>query len=340
MKNCHYIKQGDKLYNPQLKTFFEGIANNNHDLYSGEIAQRFIEEMKNQNGLITQSDLNAYEVIERNPLRIKYRDREILTNPPPSLGGIKLALGLRLLEDVDLASIHNNSEEFLIKLLELMKEIYYFKPLSNGSPVMYPFSDSVTSRLIKSYTENISGKTFTATRGTTHISVIDEAGNAASMTTSNGSGSGCFAPETGILLNNMMGEDDLHPEGFFSSPPNQRVASMMLPTMVMKDGRVEYVLGSGGSKRIRTAILQVLINIIDFNYPLNKAVETCRVHFEDGIAQVEPEVPVDIIDKLKRHYRINRWNKKNMYFGGVHCVNRDMEGWGDSRRGGVFMASR
>ena len=339
MKNGDYIKQGDKLYNPQLKTFFEGIANNNHDLYSGEIAQRLIDEMKNQNGLITQSDLNAYEVIERNPLRIKYRDREILTNPPPSLGGIKLALGLRLLEDVDLASIHNNSEEFLIKLLELMKEIYYFKPLSNGSPVMYPFSDSVTSRLIKSYTENISGKTFTATRGTTHISVIDEAGNAASMTTSNGSGSGCFAPETGIMLNNMMGEDDLHPEGFFSSPPNRRVASMMLPTMVMKDGRVEYVLGSGGSKRIRTAILQVLINIIDFNYPLNKAVETCRVHFEDGIAQVEPEVPVDIINKLKRHYRINRWNKKNMYFGGVHCVNRDMEGWGDSRRGGVFMAS-
>jgi gamma-glutamyltranspeptidase/glutathione hydrolase len=141
------------------------------------------------------------------------------------------------------------------------------------------------------------------------------------------------------MLNNMMGEDDLHPEGFFSSPPNQRVASMMLPTMVMKDGRVEYVLGSGGSKRIRTAILQVLINIIDFNYPLNKAVETCRVHFEDGIAQVEPEVPVNIINKLKRHYRINRWNKKNMYFGGVHCVNRDMEGWGDSRRGGVFMAS-
>ena len=112
----------------------------------------------------------------------------------------------------------------------------------------------------------------------------------------------------------------------------------MLPTMIMKDGKVESVMGSGGSKRIRTAILQTIINIVDFNYPLEKVVESSRVHFEDDTVHVEPEVPDYIVDSLRKHYKVQKWSAKDMYFGGVHCVNNCMQGWGDSRRGGSFVA--
>lgn len=287
---------------------------------------------------MTLDDLKAYQVIERNPIRIRYRDREIITNPPLSTGGILLALALHLLERINLPSMPRDSISVLVPLVEAMKEMASFNPLINGIPLPYPFEDPVMAGLIESFRKNAAEKTVTATQGTTHISIIDREGNAASMTTSNGSGSGCFIPGTGIMLNNMMGEDDLHPDGFFSSPPGQRVSSMMIPAMVMKDGKVDFVLGSGGSKRIKTAMLQVLINLIDFNLPLKEAVVKPRVHYEDGGVQAEPDIDSRLLDVLRKLYDVNTWNQKNMYFGGVHCVNNRMEGWGDSRRGGSFLS--
>lgn len=338
MFNGKYVKEHDQLQNPQLKSFFGGIADGRTDIYSGAVARELIEAMKAQNGLITGEDLASYKVIEREPLFIHYRDRVIVTNPPPSSGGIMIALGLHMLEKLELSALPHDSDEFLISLIEMIKKLHDFKPMKNGSRLKYPFADATTESLVRSFQDSISGKTFLATRGTTHISVVDQEGNAASMTTSNGSGSGCFIPGTGIMLNNMMGEDDLHPDGFFASAPGQRVSSMMIPTIVLKDGKVEAVMGSGGSKRIKTAVLQVLINLIDYNYSLEEAVEKSRIHFEDGVVQIEPEITPEIAEKLNSHYNIKLWNSKNMYFGGVHCVNGSMEGWGDSRRGGSFIS--
>ncbi len=338
--NSRYASTGDKLFNPLLREFFHRIAGNDCDIYSGEPALRLVRAMKRENGLITLDDLASYGVVEREPLRIRYRDREVLTNPPPSFGGLVLALALNLLEGAGRSGISRDSEEFFIMLIELMKELIAFRPAKDNERVSYPFQDDVMAPLIKSYLNSVSEKTFIATRGTTHISIIDEEGNAASMTTSNGSGAGSFIPGTGIMLNNMMGEDDLHPDGFFSSPPGQRVSSMMIPAMVMNEGKVDFVLGSGGSKRIKTAVLQVLLNAIDFKDRLREAVEAPRLHLEDGLVQAEPGIPPGVLDKIGRHYRIKRWDQKNMYFGGVHCVNREMSGWGDSRRGGSFLALR
>jgi gamma-glutamyltranspeptidase/glutathione hydrolase len=214
-----------------------------------------------------------------------------------------------------------------------------FNPQKDSSLIFYPLINSIASPAVESFIKNISEKVPISTQGTTHISVIDEEGNAASMTNSNGSGSGCFIPGTGIMLNNMMGEDDLHPAGFHSSPPGKRVSSMMIPTIVMNNEKVECALGSGGSKRIRTAVLQTLINIIDFSLTLEDAVESPRVHFEDNVVQVEPGYPEHLIEKLRKHYDVNAWSIKDMYFGGVHCVNSLMQGWGDSRRGGSTLRS-
>ena len=332
--NGRYAKLGDKLFNPDLKDFLKNLEDGNSEIYSGKIADNFAAEMSRLNGMITVGDLSGYKVFEREPLRIRYRDREILTNPPPSTGGVLLALGLYLLEKIDMRTLSIESEEYLVALVELMKEISRFNPQIDSSPVLYPLINSLSSPAVDSFIKNISDKVPISTRGTTHISVIDKDGNAASMTTSNGSGSGCYIPGTGIMLNNMMGEEDLHPEGFHSSQPGKRVSSMMIPTIVMKEGRVDCALGSGGSKRIRTAVLQALINIIDFSLSLEESIESPRIHFEDNVVQVEPGYSEHLIDKLRKHYNVNFWKEKDMYFGGVHCVNSAMQGWGDSRRGG------
>ena len=141
-------------------------------------------------------------------------------------------------------------------------------------------------------------------------------------------------PGTGIMLNNMMGEDDLHPEGFHASPPGQRVSSMMSPSLLLKDDSVAMVIGSGGSKRIRTAITQVLSAIVDFGIPVQQAVEAPRIHWDGAMMQVEPGLGRKTIAALKKHWPVNIWSTIDVYFGGVHTVIPNIGGGGDPRRGG------
>ena len=152
----------------------------------------------------------------------------------------------------------------------------------------------------------------TSSGGTTHISVTDAAGNAASMSLSNGEGSGYFAPGTGVMLNNMLGEDDLHPEGFHASPPGQRVASMMSPSLLMRDGAVRLVLGSGGSKRIRTALVQVILDFIDFGMDVADAVAAPRIHWDGEHLQLEPGFAPDAVSELQERWSVNCWSERNL----------------------------
>ncbi len=171
-------------------------------------------------------------------------------------------------------------------------------------------------------------------RGTTHVSISDRHGNCASMTCSNGEGSGYFAPGTGVMLNNMMGEDDLHPDGFHTSPPGLRVGSMMSPSLLMENGRVKLVIGSGGSKRIRTSVSQVLSQIIDFKKSIEQAVFAPRLYWDGEVVQVEPGFNQQSIEELARVVAVNVWDQQDVYFGGVHAVVPGEEGIGDPRRGG------
>ncbi|MEM9980683.1 MAG: gamma-glutamyltransferase, partial [Cyanobacteria bacterium P01_D01_bin.2] len=179
---------------------------------------------------------------------------------------------------------------------------------------------------------------------TTHLSVIDSDGNAASVTTSNGEGSSYVIPGTNIMVNNMLGEEDLNPHGFHQWLPNQRMSSMMAPTMVLRDGRPDLVLGSGGSNRIRTAILQVISNLVDFAMPLDTAVAAPRIHWENDVFHLEPGFDqaalVPIIVSAKPVW----WQTQNMFFGGVHAVGLDRDGTlhgaGDARRRGAVAVAQ
>jgi gamma-glutamyltranspeptidase/glutathione hydrolase len=157
---------------------------------------------------------------------------------------------------------------------------------------------------------------------------------------SNGEGCGYVVPGTGIMLNNMLGEEDINPLGFHRWPTDTRIASMMAPSLAVEGDGSITALGSGGSNRIRTAILQVLINMLDFKMPAAAAVEAPRLHFENGLLSIEPGFDDQTVERLAADFdKIDKWDGLNLFFGGVHVARLDgltgrFTGGGDPRRGG------
>ena len=325
-----FVEIGDTLQNSELATFFDLLAEEGADeFYQGEIAASIHEEMAERGGLLTKEDLATYEVIEREPMSVSYRGGEFLTAAEPSMGGplIALQLGLQQLQSKSDGAAFG-SPEMLERSYAVMKEVEELRKRGITTP-------EAVQRFLQN--ENINSEDDDSplfSRGTTHISVADGEGNCASMTCSNGEGCGVFAPGTGVMLNNMMGEDDLHPEGFHSSPPGQRVHSMMSPSVFIKDGKGALVLGSGGSKRIRSAVSQVLSLVVDYDMPLQQAIDAPRLYLDEDLLQLEPGYGEKSVTALKALVKVNQWREKDVYFGGVHAVIPGVEGAGDARRGG------
>ncbi len=256
----------------------------------------------------------------------------MITNPPPSSGGILIAYALDLLERLGRPCD-------VRALVEVMDSVNRAR---TDEFVLGLHSEGYLERfLAKEAIESAAGELHSRLGSTTHVAVLDADGACASVTCSNGSCSGVIVPGTGIHLNNMLGEQDLNPGGYHRHTPGRRIPSMMAPTVVLRDGMPEVALGSAGSNRIRSAILQTLLNVVDGGMPAREAVERPRVHFENGQVDAEPGVDPDALESLERDgWKIERWADRNLYFGGVQAVARDPEtgelsGGGDPRRGGV-----
>jgi gamma-glutamyltranspeptidase/glutathione hydrolase len=324
----HYLHEGALFANSELADFLETLPYDGEQaFYQGDLALQIACAMREGDGLLTISDLAAYRVIEREPLVLNYRGYRLLTNPPPSFGGALMGLSLRLLAGCQVSELSFGSAAHLALLTAAMQEVE--RRRIEGYVNLADMGDVEIDESLK--------RIRVASGGTTHISVCDQQGNAASMTTSNGEGSGCFAANTGIMLNNMMGEDDLHPDGFHVSPPGVRVTSMMSPSLLLADDHLQLVLGSGGSKRIRSALLQVISNVVDFGLDLRAAVEQPRVHWDGQCLQVEPGFDEAALTALGQRWPLNRWAVRDLYFGGVHAVTPSGEGAGDPRRGGCAL---
>jgi gamma-glutamyltranspeptidase/glutathione hydrolase len=325
-----YLRPGDRLVNSSMVKFLEQlVAEGEQSFYRGEIAATIDKEMRENGGLLTRADLAAYRVKEKKPLKVGYRNGVLLSAPEPSMGGALIGLSLSLLSGLTADSYQWGSGEHLVKTVGLMAEVEALREKGVTTP------ESLARFLRdKKIFANSCNNIRLFSRGTTHVSLADSMGNCASMTCSNGEGSGYYAAQTGIMLNNMMGEDDLHPGGFHSSPAGSRVFSMMSPSMLMEDQRVKLVLGTGGSKRIRTAISQVLSQYVDFNRALQVAVDAPRMYLDEGLLQVEPGFDQHALEAVKKVTPINVWQQKDVYFGGVHAVVPGIEGAGDPRRGG------
>ena len=174
--------------------------------------------------------------------------------------------------------------------------------------------------------------------GTTHISVVDSDGNAASLSASTGSGSGVIVPGTGIHMNNMLGEYDLNPKGRVLAP-GHRMTSMMAPSIVVHDGEPRLVVGSAGSVRLRGAIMQVVVNVIGHELGVGEAIDRPRVHVDEPHVHCEGGLDPAALDALEAAgYDVVRWRRRNLFFGGAAAVERRDDGSlaaaGDPRRGG------
>lgn len=337
-------KKNDIIYQEAMADAFEALASEGGDLfYHGEIGQALIRACHEKGGCLTTEDLAAYEVIRRTPLSLNYHDAHLFTNPAPSVGGTLIAFTLALLEPENLGRFSPNSIEHLERIGRAMMLTQQLRKKS-GIDINLDQSRSqeiLCDRHLLSYHE-IMQQHSGFSRGTTQISVADNEGNVASMTLSNGEGSGYVIPNTGIMINNMLGEEDLNPHGFHQWPKNKRIASMMSPTLISTIDGTAMAIGSGGSNRIRSAILQVLINLLDFGMEIEQAVEQSRLHYESDLLNIESGPPNRVIEQLETEFSNHRiWPDKNLFFGGAHSVMRDRSGHfsgrGDSRRGGVCL---
>jgi gamma-glutamyltranspeptidase/glutathione hydrolase len=348
------LKEGEIVVKNDMAKTLEYLAEEGlNAFYTGEISEKILSHF-GDGGLITRQDLESYRVEVRKPLEINYRGKKIYSNPPPSSsGGCLLAFSLKLIEGYDLGKMGQNSAEALRLIYEVMK----LTDEARGEDFDHKVYDAdivdtfLDKKRLESYRQRIgldlpSGSDYErpSTGNTTHISVVDEMGNAASVTTSNGEGCGHMIPGAGVMLNNMLGEEDINPHGFHTQPAGSRMSSMMAPTIVMDGNSPSLVLGSGGSNRIKNAIFQVILNIIDHKMPVYDAVNSARAHWDKKAFQLEAGISAGEIEKIKKvGIPVNSWEIKNMYFGGVHTVvsgaaAAELTGAGDLRRGGVCLS--
>ncbi len=337
VKNGRLIDERELFKNEDYAEFLELFGKKGSDIfYKGEIADRLEELSLKNEGIIAKEDLLRYEVKKREPIEFDFNGYKIVTNPPPSSGGILIAFTLELLKELDLGEF--GSLRHLISFIEAMKITSDFrndhinehlhneklKDILKDSHLIDGFRKSYKSRL------NLWGNT-------THISVIDGEYNAVSVTTTNGEGSGYVLPGCGIMLNNMLGEEDLNPHGFFKWPSYVRLPSMMSPTIVLKDDSPYLVLGSAGSNRIRSAVVSVILNYLSFHKDIKESVSLSRIHFERDEVFLEPGFKEEIVKEIKKRFKVSLFKEKNLFFGGVNAVNALFEGGADPRRGGAVM---
>jgi gamma-glutamyltranspeptidase/glutathione hydrolase len=335
---------GDRLVMEDLARTLETLAQRGaEDFYRGEIAHALVSHLREHGGAITAQDLAEYRTIRRRPVQAGYLGHEFDSNPPPSSGGVLIGFGLRLLEALG-ASGNPGSAEAFASLIEVMREqarirdSRFGRDLYRGGLAKRLNTESAVREALERMGVGATARESAPPSGTTHISVVDERGNAAALTVSTGSGSGVIVPGTGIHLNNMLGEFDLGPEG--GDPrPGLRLTSMMAPSLVIKDGRPRLVVGSAGSTRLRGAILQVIVNVVHHGLPVEEAISAPRIHVEDGHVHCEGGSDPAELDRLESlGYVLVRWRERNLYFGGASAVEMLPDGSlaaaGDPRRGG------
>jgi gamma-glutamyltranspeptidase/glutathione hydrolase len=326
------LREGEVLRNPDLGEALARLGQEGaKPFYSGDIAHAVCVWLSERGGSVSQEGLADYRAIEREPLNMKYRDRQVLTNPPPSAGGTLLAYSLGLLD----AQPSPPSLEAVIAAMEAAQ-------------------GERTPEFVEGLSEEGFLERFLSSRlgSTTHISVLDGDGRACSVTCTNGEGSGVVVPGTGMHLNNVMGEEDLSPHGFHSHPAGRRMPSMMAPSIVTRHGEVELVLGSAGSNRIRSALLQTIVGVVDRGLPVREAVNAPRAHFEGGIVYHEPGIEPALGPpavpalgpggSMEPRREVVRFHGLNLFFGGVQAVQRcgdERIGAGDPRRGGVAVSA-
>lgn len=345
------MPSGHRFCLPDYADFLDVLAVEGEDLVRrGEVAQLIASACRDGGGLLSLDDLRHYEVRRREPQGIDCFGQRLWTNPAPSAGGTLISFGLKLLESLHSDHIRFGGGVHLCLLADVFKATQQAR-LDHRSSSPEADDNSALEKLLEpellaKYQKSIMGQP-ASHRGTTQISIIAADGSAASLTLSNGEGSGHIVDGTGVMLNNMLGEDDINPDGFHKGFPGVRLSSMMAPSLVEGPDGALMALGSGGSNRIRTALVQTLYNVFGLAMPLDAAIAASRLHLDMDAVDVEPGLPEEGYEALKvycsqHQSNLRRWEDQSMFFGGVHAVklnprSKAMDGFGDPRRGGFCL---
>jgi gamma-glutamyltranspeptidase/glutathione hydrolase len=308
------LAAGERLVQPDLASSLALLAEGGAAaLYRGDLARELVRYLKQEGGALTLKDLREYRVIRRRPVSAPFRGYDFRSNPPPATGGALVAYGLKLLDSGDVT---------LARLVEAMREQRRARELLFRRLL---YRGGLAKRLL-------------GVGGTTHISVVDARGNAASLSISTGAGSGVVVPGTGFALNNMLGEYNVVETGPLPRP-GVRLTSLMAPSIALEGGRPRLVLGSAGSLRLWGAIMQVTVNVLARGLGVKEAIERPRLHVEGEDVHCEGGTPAEEMDRLEElGHAVTRWRRRNLYFGGVSAVELLADGSlaaaGDPRRGG------
>jgi gamma-glutamyltranspeptidase/glutathione hydrolase len=335
---------GDRGRNPGLGHLFEGLARDPGATLRAVAADLVAAVGPDLGGLVSAEDLAAFAPARRAPVAVPFAGATVLTPGPPSAGGGLVALGLRIAERSGLTrralGEHGLHLAHVIGAVSRRRAAGYDRRFADPGYLDQLLSDDAVDDAWRAHARAARGRPSPAFGSTTHISVLDGEGGAASMTASNGEGCGHVLEAWGVHVNNFLGEADINPHGFHAHPPGRPMTTMMAPTVVVRDGAPVRALGSGGSNRIRSAVLQGLLNDLAFGEPLEAAVTRDRVHVEGEQLWFEAAgLSADAARALERGWpRAARFEGRSMFFGGVHVAAAERGayfGAGDPRRDGA-----
>lgn len=360
LRKGRHLRTGQRFIIPNLSRTLDAIARDGQQsFYAGQLGERIITYLKKSGAILTQEDLAEYSPRIRTPVTGTYRDFEVRGMPPPSSGGLTIVETLNILEGFDLSKMKHRSAQAIHTIAEALKLGYADREAYVADPdfVTVPMSKLSSKEYADQRRSTIGAKRsgfdleqvpdpYHEGTSTTHLSVIDEEGNAVAITESIECffGSGILIPELGLLMNDQMHDFDPLPGRLNSIEPKKRPLSSMAPTLIFKDGKPWLVLGSAGGPRIISSVLQVILNMVDFGMTLQQAVAAPRVHWQRDKIRVETEIPGPISNALRGiGHDVEMTRTRDLFFGGIHAVSLDLasktyHGTADPRRDGVALA--
>ena len=338
-KNSLYSKEyksGDTIFNKMYANTLREIMNKGTDgFYKGKVAENMIETISQSGGIMTMEDLSEYQSVWRDPVRFKYKGYDIISMSFPSSGGVILGQMMKAIENFDLSKIKHNSPEYVQLLTEIERRAFADRSDLMGDPdfMKLPVYEFMDKEYVESRMKNFSWDQatpsseikpgeiiFNESYETTHFSIVDKEGNAVSVTTTlnNSFGSKVYVENSGFFLNNEMDDFSSKPgyPNFFgvigseanSIQPKKRMLSAMTPTIVLKNNKPHLILGSPGGPSIITSVFQTILNVVEYNMDVNKAVSSPRFHHQwyPDLIVMENEAYSDELNSIlsKKNYLI------------------------------------
>ena len=349
-------KDGDRFVNEPLAKTLEAIRDRGKaGFYKGPVAAATVARVQEAGGILSLDDLAGYTPVWRDPITYQYKDLKIYSMPPPSSGGVCLGQILQMLAPYDIGQYPHNSPEALQLMVEAERRSYADRSKYLGDPdfVYNPTAELLAPTYLKDRMKDFNWEqasqseaiapgsvSWTESDETTHYSIIDRFGNAVAITTTlNGQyGSKVYVGEAGFFLNNEMDDFSSKPGtpnmfGLVGSEanaiaPKKRMLSSMTPTIIEKNGALALILGSPGGSTIITSVVQTILNVFEYNMPVQKAVEAPRVHHQwlPDVVVFEPNrFPQEVLDTLKvKGYNIEE--KRSRIMGCVNAIHIDTDG--------------